>query len=284
VLFENRHARGVEVECHGRVFVIAADRIVLAGGAIATPGILLRSGVGPEADVLRLGARLVANVPGVGARLLDHPGIAVILAPLHEGYVDVEAPIIQTHCRYTSTGSSVPNDMQLQPGSFVPLPAHPLRLLPLAAVLGKPIGHGRLRFTSARPADEPRIETAFLADERDREMAREAMRWLARLLKTKALSSVVRPVYPSRHPFDANGDLRSALEQVTGSGYHPSGTVPMGPDSDPNAATDGRGRVRGVRGVYVADASLMPTIPSANTHLPTVMIGERFGEWLRAGD
>lgn len=284
VLFENRHARGVEVESHGRVTTIKADRVVLAGGAISTPGILLRSGVGPEADVLRVGARLVADVPGVGAQLLDHPGIVIILQALHAGYVDVEAPIIQTHCRYTSEGSSCPNDVQLQPGSFVPLPDHPLRLLPLAACIGKPVSRGRLRFTSARPSDEPRIETALLADGRDREMAREAMRWISRLLQTKALSAVVRPIYPSRKPFDGNGDLRSAIEQVTGSGYHPSGTVPMGPERDPRAATDGRGRVRGVRGVYVADASLMPTIPSANTHLPTVMIGERFGEWLRESD
>ena len=67
------------------------------------------------------------------------------------------------------------------------------------------------------------------------------------------------------------------------SGYHPCGTVPMGAEDDPEAATDGRGRVRGVEGLIVADASLMPTVPTANTHLPTLMIGERFGEWLREG-
>ena len=74
--------------------------------------------------------------------------------------------------------------------------------------------------------------------------------------------------------------IRSACD----SGYHPSGTVPMGPESDPDAATDGRGRVRGVEGLTVADASLMPTIPSSNIHLPTIMIGERFGAWLRDGE
>ena len=74
--------------------------------------------------------------------------------------------------------------------------------------------------------------------------------------------------------------MRSACD----SGYHPCGTVPMGREGDPDAATDARGRVRGVEGLLVADASLMPTIPTANTNLSTLMIGERFGEWLRDGD
>ena len=93
--------------------------------------------------------------------------------------------------------------------------------------------------------------------------------------------SHTKPLYPKRKPFDANDDFVGALEQITGSGYHPCGTVPMGPDSDPLAATDQHGRVRGVQGLIVADASLMPTITSANTNLPTLMIGERFGEFLR---
>jgi choline dehydrogenase len=74
------------------------------------------------------------------------------------------------------------------------------------------------------------------------------------------------------------------IRKMTGSGYHPCGTVPMGPDSDRMAAVDGRGRLRRVEGLIVADASIMPTIPSANTNLPTLMIGERFGEWLRDGE
>src|SRR5690606_2929434 len=118
----------------------------------------------------------------------------------------------------------------------------------------------------------------------DRVVAREALGWIAKLARTRALAPLARPVYPSRRPFDEAGVLRRPLEQITGSGYHPCGTVPMGPDGDPRAATDGRGRVRKVASLVVADASLMPTIPSSNTNLPTLMIGERFGEWLREPD
>src|SRR5205085_5775968 len=95
VLFRNRRAVGVEFEHHGRVRELFADRVVLSGGAIATPGILLRSGVGPSSEVARLGVPLVADVPGVGARLLDHPGVAVFFAPKKRGLSLVTHPLVQ---------------------------------------------------------------------------------------------------------------------------------------------------------------------------------------------
>jgi choline dehydrogenase len=110
---------------------------------------------------------------------------------------------------------------------------------------------------------------------------KEALAWIARLAKTKVLSALARPVYPKRRPFDDEGAFRGPLEQITGSGYHPCGTVPMGADDDAHAAVDGHGRVRGLRGLVVADASIMPTIPSSNTNLPSLMIGERLAELLR---
>jgi choline dehydrogenase len=281
VRFRGRVAIGVEVERFGAVRELAADRVVLAGGAIATPGILLRSGIGPADEVLRLGVPLVRDVPGVGARLLDHPGLAIFFLPHERGLASVEHPLVQTLCRYTSTASDCPDDMQLQPGSWVPLPHLPVPAVTLATCIGKPRGHGRLRFLSARADARPRIETAFLADEADRARAKEALRWIGRLSKTKAITKLARPIYPSRRPFDDKDDFTGTLEQITGSGYHPSGTAPMGADDDPLAVTDGRGRVRGVEGLYIADASLMPTIPSSNTNLPTLMIGERMGFWLR---
>ncbi|HVH47330.1 MAG TPA: GMC family oxidoreductase N-terminal domain-containing protein [Labilithrix sp.] len=287
VRFSGRRAQGVEIERFGAVRDLACDRIVLAGGAIATPGLLLRSGIGPERDVLRLGVSLVHDAPGVGARLLDHPGLAVFFAPNAKGLASLDHPLIQTVCRYTSTDSACPDDMQLQPGSWVPLPRLPVAGVTIATCIGtcigKPRGHGRLRYVSARADTLPTIETAFLVDEADRARAREALRWIGRLSRTKAISALARPIYPSRHPFDAGGEFRGPLEQITGSGYHPCGTAPMGPDGEPHAVTDGRGRVRGVSGLYVADASLMPTIPSSNTNVPTLMIGEKMGAWLRDG-
>jgi choline dehydrogenase len=273
--------QGVEVERHGRVVDMTADRVVLSAGAIATPGILLRSGIGPAAELARLGVEVVRDVPGVGARLLDHPGVAIFFVPVDPTMARVDHPLIQTVCRYGSTGGMGPNDIQLQPGSFVPLPKLPLAGVTLAAVVGKSRAQGRLRFVSARPGDAPIITTNLLGDERDRTAMREALQWLGRLAATKAIAPLARPIYPKRNPFDASGRFTGPLEQITGSGYHPCGTVPMGAEGDALAAVDGRGRVRGIEGLVVADASIMPTIPSSNTNLPSLMIGERFGEWLR---
>ena len=226
------------------------------------------------------GAELVSEVPGVAAKLLDHPGIAVFFKPHVDGMARVDHPLIQTVCRYTSEGSACLNDMQLQPGSFVPLPGYQVPWVTLAACVGKPRGVGRIRFTSGYVQDAPILETALLTDEEDRRMAREAFVHIGRLARTKALSSLARPIWPSSNPWDAEGNYRHELTRMCGSGYHPSGTAPMGKDSDPMAALDERGEVRGVRDLYVCDASAMPTIPSANTHFPTLMMGERFASFL----
>lgn len=276
-----RRVLGIEVERHGRVGEILGDRVVVSAGAIATPGILLRSGIGPAADVARIGVDLVRDVPGVGARLLDHPGVAIFFLPLERSLARVDHPLIQTVCRYGSTGGMGPNDMQIQPGSFIPIPKMPVAGVTLAAVVGKSRAEGRLRFDSARPGDRPVIATNLLGDEADVRAVREALRWIGRLASTKPIRALARPIYPRRQPFDEKGEFAGPLQQITGSGYHPCGTVPMGADGDPLAATDGRGRVRGIDGLVVADASLMPTITSSNTNLASLMIGERFGEWLR---
>lgn len=281
VIVKNGRAQGVEIERHGRVRDVFGDRVVVCGGAIATPGILLRSGIGPAKELARLGIEMVSDVPGVGARLLDHPGVAIFFRPKKEGMSRTDHPLIQTLCRWRSKDGMGENDMQLQPGSFVPLPGISLSAVTIAAVVGKAVSRGRLRFDTARAVDPPRIDSALLSDERDITKVREALRWLGKLSSTKAISSLATVVYPRKRPFDDAGEFTGPLQQITGSGYHPCGTVPMGPDSDPLAATDGRGRVRGVKALYVADASLMPTITTANTNIPTLMIGERFGDWLR---
>lgn len=283
VRFFGRRVQGIEVERFGAVRDILCDRVVLAGGAIATPGMLLRSGIGPRRDVERIGVSLVHDSPGVGARLLDHPGLALFFKPHKAGMSRTDHPLVQTSCRYQAEGSTCPDDTLLQAGSWVPLPGLPLPGVTLAMQIGKPVGHGTIRYNSARADALPELDTAFLVDPIDRKRAHEGLRWLGKLAKTKALTALARPVYPSRDPFDTEGNYRGTLEQITGSGYHPAGTAPMGPDSDPNAVTDGRGRVRGVFGLYVADASLMPTITSSNTNLPSLMIGERMGEFLRSG-
>jgi choline dehydrogenase len=282
VLFdEKKRVRGVEVESGGGIDTIVTKKVVLASGAIATPGILLRSGVGPRAQVERLGVELVAEVPAVNEKLLDHPGAAIFFVG-RLGTHHTKQALIQTVLRYTSKGSAHPNDMQIQPGSFLPL--HPRLILPMPTLMccvGKPRGHGRMIFSSADPNEGPRIYSDFLLEPDDREKALEALFRMYELSQTEPLRKLARLVWPTEGIIKNRERLGGWIDQVTGSGYHPCGTVPMGKDGDSDAATDSRGRVRGVEGLFVVDASLFPTVPSANTNLTALMFGERFGDWFR---
>ncbi|MBS2032072.1 MAG: GMC family oxidoreductase N-terminal domain-containing protein [Deltaproteobacteria bacterium] len=282
VVVEHGRAVGVDVEQSGVRSTLHAKRIVLCGGAIATPGILLRSGIGPAAEVTRLGATPLVENPAVGSRLLDHPGVAIFFQPLW-GYSS-DHPLIQNVFRFTSQGSTVPNDMQVQPGSHVPLPWFSLPFFTLAVCLGKPRVAGTMRFRSADPRAKVDIESNFLTDPADLARAMEALQVMVALGQTKAMRALGTFFFPSERVVTNPELLEPWIQKRCGSGFHPSGSVPMGPDGSPDAATDGRGRVRGLEALLVADASLMPTIPSANTHLATLMIGERFGAWLRDGE
>jgi len=282
VLFEKRRAVGVEVERDGAVERLHARRVVLSAGALVSPAILLRSGVGPRPELERLGVEPVAELPAVGARLLDHPGCVIVLVPKW-GVSKVEHPLIQTVLRYTSEDSPQPNDMQLQPGSFLFLPEMPTPLVTLMCCVGKPHGVGRLTLPSADPHARPQIDSCLLEDDIDRARAVEALELAWLCARTRPLSKLARFLWPNERILSDRTELDRFILRATGSGYHPCGTLPMGEDSDREAALDGFGRVRGVEGLIVADASIMPTIPCSNTNLPTLMIGERFGEWLRDG-
>jgi choline dehydrogenase len=151
----------------------------------------------------------------------------------------------------------------------------------MMASIGKPVGHGRIRWPSLKAGAKPEIESRFLDDARDRSLAVDGLMMARELWETGAMRDLAKPIWPRAGKLRSRAAIEARIRKLCDSGYHLSGTVPMGPDSNPLAPLDGRGRVRGVKGLYVADASIMPTIPSSNTHLPTLMIGERFGEWLR---
>ncbi len=284
VRFRNRKVVGLTVETHGRVHEIETARVILSAGAIASPGILLRSGIGPRAAVERLGVDLVAHVPAVGARLLDHPGVALFFRP-HGGQHNARYPLIQNVMRFTSRGSPYPNDVQLQPGSFVPTPwGVTLPLVTLSCCVGKPRGHGMLRFLDTNPHRRPFIEQRFLIDAGDRAVALEALRLALLTADTSSMGEQATLLWPRREVVNDAARLAEMLPRICDSGYHPCGTVPMGKDGDARAAVTSHGRVRPVEGLWVADASVMPTVPSSNTNIPTLMMGERFGEWFRDGD
>jgi choline dehydrogenase len=284
ILFAARRVVGVEIERHGRVHVITTERVVLCAGATSTPGILLRSGVGPRTRVERVGADLVFDLPAVASRLLDHPGAAVFLRP-KPGVQSPTDPLIQTALRCSASGSARKNDVVLQAGSVLALPFATVPLVSVMCMLGKPRGHGTIDFTSPSVRSRPRIDSRLLVEPEDRKRVVDALALGVELSQTRAMRDLATPFWPPLAVVKDAARLDEWVGRISDSGYHPCGTVPMGADdaSLADAATDGRGRVRGVAGLWVADASLMPTIPSAHINVTTIMMGERFGEWMKAG-
>ena len=278
VLFRNKRTTGLELEGPNGVEHMDASHVVLCAGAINTPGILLRSGVGPDAEVRRLGCLPVLDAPAVGRRLLDHPGTGVFVLARRGVKVDRSQPIVQTVFRYSSGLCDNSADMFLQPVSFTMI-LQGFPLFALVSMVGKPRGFGSIRYPDASPSALPVIESRMFEHPQDRKLAADSLARCRELLSTRALSRMGRPLYP----FSVLGGPRALERAVTffcDSGYHPCGTVPMGPAPGENAAVDGRGRFFGLDGLHVVDASVMPTIPSSNIHLPTLMMAERMAEWL----
>jgi choline dehydrogenase len=273
-------AVGVEARVNGAIETISARQVVVCGGAIHSPAILVRSGIGPRAVLERLGVSEVHALEGVGQHLMDHPAIGPTLYP-KEGVASFDDPVIQTTMRYTATGSGDRNDMQLEPLSFMHIAGGRL-LTGLAACVFKSYSTGRLEFDSADIDANPRIVMDYLSDERDYDKLMDGLRRAMELTETRAIASVCEGV---RRPTDAElgdaGSLETWVRRNVSTGAHPSCTCRMGPADDPTAVVDERGFVHGVRGLRVADASIMPCVPSANTNVPTLMIGERIGEWVR---
>lgn len=272
VIFRNRRVSAIEVVKDGVVERRPCERVVLCGGAINTPGILIRSGIGPRRVLERLAIDVLVDAP-VGERLLDHPGAGMVLVP-REGVVRPTDPVIQTVMRYRSEHGEHDNEMQLQPISVIVLPAIPL-CMAITVCVGKPRGWGWLAYESADPRARPRITSRMGEHPDDRLKLREALRMARRVLDTRAFAGLSQIAWPNDELL--RRDETAWMLPGIGSGYHPCGTAPMG------QVVDFYGRVLGVEGLYVADASIMPTIPSANLNLATIMIGERFGEWLRDG-
>jgi choline dehydrogenase len=281
VLLQGTRVTGVEVEGGERY---EGSRVVLAAGAINTPALLLRSGIGPRDQVEKIGRDVLIEVPQVNQRVLDHPGCAFFLMPHRVDLQSVAHPLIQTVLRYASTdggGNDHTSDMLVQPGSRFTLPGGDLVPFVLMCSVGKPRGNdGTLRFDSADPRAKPKAELRMLDHPHDRAVAVSAMELCYELAQTKVMAELATVMWPAEGILRSRSRMDSWIRSATGSGYHPCGTVPMGADDDPDAATDGEGRLRGVEGLTIADASLMPTIPSSNIHLPTIMIAERIAEFL----
>lgn len=282
LVIEEGRCAGVEVTReNGSIELLRARLTVLAAGAIMSPAILLRSGIGPRAELERLGIDAHTELPGVGRNLSDHPALSVVCQVRDPSLINHDAPLIQTILRYTAEGSDKRNDLQIEQLSFAGRPDGP-PLFAIAAVLEYQHGRGVLRLASADPLTPPIIDNRFCEDERDTARLVGCFKDTLAFTRTAPLEDMIDSVTfpdPAR-PMDDDA-IAALCRKYAGSGYHPCGTARMGPGTDPEAVVDQFGCCHGLDQLVVADAAIMPAVPRANTNLTCIMIGERVGEWLR---
>jgi choline dehydrogenase len=243
---------------------LTADTVIVAAGAYGSPAVLLRSGIGPQAQLSRLGVGVIEDLP-VGVGLADHPGVGIEWSPA-AAHVPEEGPVFATSLLVRARSDSCPKgtwDLHFLP--WLEEADEGWRTSAVVYQL-KPDSRGSVTLRSPDPRVPPAIDHGFLSEPHD----------LARLSSGVALMRTLaeqagcgRELRPGDHDL-----LDSYLRREVRGIFHPTGTCAIG------AVVDPRGAVLGVEGLLVADASVMPTIPRANTNLSTIAVAERIAGWL----
>ena len=290
LLFDGNRATGVEVESGGEKFVAEAEQIVLSTGTIANPQLLMLSGVGPSDQLGSLGIPVIHDLPGVGKNFRDHPLIFITCKVKDGVTLDGLAPRLQVGLRYTAAGSTDRGDMMMWMTSFAPerinrgggrMESLGIRIT-ASVYLAK--SAGELTLTSTDPHVQPFLDFHLLEEPSDRERMREAVRIAVDLFKHSDFDSIVAErIEPLDSDLESDDSLDEWLLREVTTGQHLTGTCKMGPSSDPMAVVDQYGKVHGIEGLRIADASVMPNVVRANTNVTTMMIGERIADFVRNG-
>jgi 5-(hydroxymethyl)furfural/furfural oxidase len=332
LVFDGTRCIGVNVRGKAGTQVISARETVVSAGAIHSPALLMRSGVGPARQLAELGVSVVHDLPGVGQNLHEHPTTAI------SAYLEPDARMtgeggrhILIQARFTSGHPGCPaGDMAISMGNRSGWHRLGWRLGTLQVWVNRSYSRGEVRLKSADWRTRPEVRVNLLSDVRDMERLKAGFRFIANVFRQQPLARLTRDPFPSAWServrkvgeinranavqtailgklMDGPAALRRFLvrtvitqgrtletvmkddetleaylrETVTGN-WHVSGSCKMGADDDKMAVTDSAGRVRGVGGLRVADASIMPYVPRANTNIPTIMIAEKIADAIRA--
>lgn len=269
LLLEGRRVVGVEYLVDGRRTVSRAEReVVLCAGVIESPKLLMLSGIGPADDLRRLGVPVVADLPGVGRNLHDHPRVSVV----HKALTPIPASSVSAglfvRSRPGLAASSPDLHYYFGRGVDTPSPA-----LVVTVALGRPSSVGALTLTSADPLAPPRLDPHYLETAADVAALVEGVKIARSLIYTKAFAPWRGPAADPATDGRTDADLAAYIRRTSETMFHPVGTCRMGVDAQ--AVVDPDLRVRGVAGLRVADASIMPTVVNAAINAACMMIGER---------
>jgi choline dehydrogenase-like flavoprotein len=289
VVLEHSRAVGVEYPGDGRLQQVRGSRVIVCAGALQSPTLLLRSGIGPARHLAEVGIDCMVELSGVGENLMDHQGTAVFLIP-QEGLAPPDDRVCQLAARYSSSLRTAEDDMWLSMWSPWDLAAFPDMQSALgvpaisAIVVGvhDPRSRGSVRLRSSDPRVRPEVDFRMLTEPADLSRLVEGLQLALGLASNRAFAGLYRGI----GLFDpASSNDRQALEtyinSTVGGWYHAAGTCRMGTDPDDGAVVDGRLQVHGVDALHVVDGSVMPTVPRAPTNLSCIAIGERAAELFR---
>jgi len=279
VLFAGRRAIGIATAGGTE---IPAGEVILSGGTYGSPAILLRSGVGPAADLAELGIDVVADLP-VGQHLQDQPFYynAYALKPEALGMRPAVGALLWWQ---SSEARDDQLDMHVAVTHLLPPEYSPTGgAIVLSTAVVKPDSRGTLRLRSRDPREQPEIDCNFLTEDRDARRMLEGVKLTRRLGRSPALAQFIElEILPG----DAVGDgqLAHVIASNLASYGHPTATAPMGGPEDPWAVVDSHGAVRGIDGLRVIDASIIPVVPSVAINLTTIMIAERIATAVYASE
>jgi choline dehydrogenase len=261
---------------------IPSEQVVLAAGAYASPAVLMRSGLGPADHLQQFGIRAQMDLPGVGDGLIDHPLLGVDFP-----YAGAVEPGPKYQVMLTLRSSDAPTvapDLHVFAAGPFELAESPTgAVFALVVSVVKPRSRGWVKLRSADPGAAPRIDPAHLTHASDLGRMVEAVREARRLCRQEPLARLIAgPELAPGAPDHDQAALESAVRSRVDTYHHPVGTCGMGPDPTAGAVVDARGRVHGLVGLWVADASIMPDVPAANTNLPVMMVAERLAALIGA--
>lgn len=293
LLLEDGRAIGVELADERRAETERGERVILCAGAIGSPAILLRSGIGPKPQADQFGVRSLLDLPGVGARLWDHAAVPIRLVPKRGECEIGRDPRFQIMARLSASKSSIDDDLMLVLVSHLdltPMPAIQAEAgVPVVAVLMvalmAPRGCGYLTLSSRDPHVQPEINLNFCAEPEDNRRLMDGVRTAWKL----ACSDEMTQAYDRVAGLDdvtvkSDKLLTTYIANNVGTFCHALGTAPMGPEDDAFAVTDQHCRVRGIENLWIVDASVIPAVPRVVPNLSVIMIAERAAEWLKATD
>lgn len=287
VVVEHGRATGVVVHHRGDVVEVRARTVVLAGGAYNSPTILLRSGIGPSAQLAPLGIPIVQHLPGVGENLHDQPFLLMswegsdrMSAEMDAARAAGWAPDEQAMGKAASSVETEAFDLHFLP--YSPTHRGDEKRWSIGTSALQPRSRGFVRIRSTDPEAKPIIDHRFLTDPEGLDVAMlvDGAEILRELAATAALAPLVgREIHPGPETFTREA-LAAHLYAHPDNYWHPVGTCRMGLAGDPLAVVDARGRVHGVEGLRVADCAIMPRVPRATTAMPAVVVGENIARML----